>query len=291
MGDRVFGAIILVLVTILLLIVLYPLYFTVIASVSNPDMVNLGKVWLYPVEITFDGYKKVFENEEILIGYRNTIFYTLGGTMVNLFLTLPAAYALTRKELQFKKIITFFFVFTMYFSGGMIPTYLIVRDIGLLNTWTCLMVTAGISTFNLILARTFFSSIPTEIQESAFCDGCSDLRTFISIVLPLSKALLGVLVLYYGIDHWNGYFRALLYLTDRNKVPLQLVLREILISQQMAASMMEDGGDEDAMVTALRNASLIKYAVIIVSSLPMIILYPFLQKYFDKGVMLGSVKG
>ena len=292
LADKAFDIINMVFVSLILVLILYPLVYVLSASISDPDLVNTGKVWLLPRGITFEGYARVFENNEIMIGYRNTIFYTIGGTLINLVLTLPAAYALSKKYLPGHNLIMFFFVVTMYFSGGMIPTYLVVKNLGLMNTWWVLLVTAGVSTFNLIIARTFFANgVPHEIEEAAMCDGCSEIRTFLTIVLPLSKALLGVLALHYGIEHWNGFFRGLLYLTDRGKIPLQLILREILIQQQMTASMMENGGDEDAMITALRAAALLRYAVIVVASVPIIAVYPFLQKYFNKGVMLGSVKG
>lgn len=291
-NDKIYNFINFILVTITLILILYPLIFVVSASISDPDLVNTGKVWLLPKNITFEGYSRMFKNDEIMIGYRNTIFYTVCSTLINLAITLPAAYALSKKYLYGHNFIMLFFIFTMYFSGGMIPTYLVVKKLGLLNTWFVLLITAGVSTFNLIIARTFFTGgIPQEIEEAAKCDGCSEFRTFFVIVLPLSKALLGVLALYYAIDHWNGYFRGLLYLTDRYKYPLQLILREILIEQQITVSMMERGGDGDAMITALRIAALQKYAVIVIASAPIIAVYPFFQKYFNKGVMLGSVKG
>ncbi len=291
-GDRVFNAVNLTVVTLFFLIVLYPLYFVVICSFSNPNAVAAGEVWLVPKQITLDAYKTVFKNDDILLGYRNTIFYAVVGTLVNLALTLTAAYGLSKKNFIGRNVIMFFIVFTMYFSGGLIPTYLTVRNLGLLNTWWAMILPAGISTYNLIIARTFFQNgVPAEIEEAARIDGCSTFQIFGKIVLPLSKALIGVLTLYYAVAHWNSYFNALIYLTSaREKIPLALVLREILILNTMKSA----GGasvDEELAVYYANLANLLKYALIIVSSAPLLIVYPFLQKYFDKGVMLGSIKG
>jgi putative aldouronate transport system permease protein len=293
-GDRVFNLLNLLVLTIVLVIVLFPLIHIVAASVSDPDYVSTGKVLLFPRGFNIEGYKKVFQYKDIMIGYRNTIFYTIVGTLVNLAVTLPAAYALSKKRLMGRNGLMFFMAFTMYFSGGMIPTYILIRDLNLLNTYAVLVVSGAVNTTNLIICRTFFtSSIPSELEEAAMIDGCSTTRTFLTIVLPLSKALLGVMVLYYGIGHWNSYFNALIYLTDRSKVPLQLVLREILIEQEMASQMLESGAavSDDLRKMQMKLASLIKYSAIVVSSLPVLIVYPFLQKYFEKGVMLGSLKG
>ena len=290
--DRIFNGINLIIVTVCLLLVLYPLYFVVICSFSNPNSVAAGEVWLYPKDITLDAYKTVFENKDILIGYRNTIFYTIVGTLFNLALTLPAAYGLSKKNFMGRNVIMFFIVLTMYFSGGMIPTYLTVRGLGLLNTWWALIIPAGCSTYNLIVARTFFANgVPSEIEEAAIIDGCSTFRVFFQIVLPLSTALIGVLTLYYGVAHWNEYFRALIYLSSaREKVPLAQVLREILILNTMKATAGSSVDEEMALYYA-NLANLLKYALIIVSAAPLLVVYPFLQKYFDKGVMIGSLKG
>jgi putative aldouronate transport system permease protein len=282
------------LITLIMTVVLYPLIFIVSSSLSDPDLVSTGKVWLLPKGLNIEGYKRVFRDPEIMIGYRNTIFYTVTGTFLNLFLTLLAAYALSRKDLVGRNVLMFFMAFTMYFSGGMIPTYLLIRSLGLFNSWWVLIVSGAVATYNLIIARTFFSNgVPHDLEEAAMIDGCSMTRTFITIVLPLSKALIGVLTLYYGVAHWNSWFSAMIYLTDRSKVPLQLILREILIEQQMRADMVSSGdamGDE-MLTLQVKLASLIRYCIIVVSSAPVIMVYPFLQKYFDKGVMLGSIKG
>ena len=291
-GDRVFNIINLIIVTLCLLVVLYPLYFVVIASFSDPNAVAAGEVWLYPKKMTLDAYRTVFKNSDILVGYRNTIFYTVVGTLFNLALTLPAAYGLSKKNFMGRNVIMFFIVFTMYFSGGMIPGYLVVKQLGLLNTWWALIIPAGCSTYNLIIARTFFANgVPAEIEEAATIDGCSTFRIFLQIVLPLSKALIGVLTLYYAVGHWNEYFSALIYLPSaREKYPLAQILREILILNTMKSAAGTSMDEELALYYA-NLANLLKYALIIVSAAPLLIVYPFLQKYFDKGVMIGSVKG
>ncbi len=227
-----------------------------------------------------------------MIGYRNTIFYTVAGTLVNLALTLPAAYALSKKDLVGRNVIMFFMAITMYFSGGMIPTYLLVKSLNLLNTWVVLLIIGAVSTYNLIIARTFFiTGVPHELEEASIIDGCSQARTFLLIVLPVSKALIGVMALYYGVGHWNSFFSALIYITDRNKVPLQLVLRQILIGEQMREEMLEEAMSDEMQLLRLQLATLIKFGVIVVSSAPVMVAYPFLQKYFNKGIMLGSLKG
>jgi putative aldouronate transport system permease protein len=294
-NDKIFDIINITLVTLIMVIILYPMIFIVSSSFSNPDLVSTGKVWLYPRGFNIEGYIRVFQDDEIMIGYRNTMFYTIAGTLLNLACTLPAAYALSRRDLVGKNIIMFFMLFTMYFSGGMIPTYLIVKSLGLLNSWWVLIVTSAVNTYNLIIARTFFANgVPHELEEAAIIDGCSKSGTFFKIIIPLSKALIGVLVLYYSVSHWNSWFSGLIYLTDRSKVPLQLVLREILIEQQIKSQMVASGQElmnDEIQALQVKLASLIRYCVIVVSSVPVMIVYPFLQKYFDKGVMLGSLKG
>ena len=294
LGDRVFNTVNLTLITLMMLIVLYPLIYIVSASISDPDLVNTGKVWLWPRGITFEGYYRVFQDSSIMVGYRNTIFYTVAGTLINLFFTLTAAYSLSKSDLPGRRFLMLFCTFTMYFGGGMIPSYLLMKNLHLLNTYWILLIGGAVSTTNLIISRTFFQNgVPKEIEEAAFIDGCSPIRAFATIVIPLSKALIGVMALYYGVGHWNSYFSAMIYITDRSKYPLQLILREILIENQMKADMMAAGAyvDELLLDAQVKAASLIRYAVIIVSSLPVLIIYPFLQKYFDKGVMIGSIKG
>lgn len=290
LSDRIFNAVNLIVLTILMLGVLYPLVYVFSASISDPDLVITGKMWLIPRGFTLEGYKRVLQDPDILLGYRNTVLYTVVGTAVNLVLTLSAAYALSKRFLRGGKTIMFFVTFTMYFSGGMIPSYLLMQDLKLMDTFAALVLSGAVSTYNLIIARTFFSNgVPQELEDAARIDGCSVTKTFMLVVLPLSKALIGVLALYYGVSHWNSYFSALIYISDRAKFPLQLILREILIENQQKATMLID--NEEIALLQMKVANLIKYAVIFVSSAPVLIIYPFLQKYFDKGVMLGSLKG
>lgn len=289
-GDRIFGAVVFVIVTLLMLIVLYPLVYVLSCSVSSPTAVGAGEVVLLPKGFTLMGYKRVFQEPDILLGYRNTILYTVIGTAINLFVTVPAGYMLSKKDVPGRNLFMFLFMFTMYFSGGMIPSFLLVRSLHLYDTRAVLVILGAFSTYNCIICRTFFAALPHELEEAAAIDGCSTVRTFIQIVLPLSQALLGVMVLYFAVGHWNSYFNAMIYVNNENYKPLQLILRRILILEQASANMMEGGGDEYA-AEQFKLKELIKYAVIVVSSLPVLVLYPFLQKYFAQGVMIGSIKG
>lgn len=283
-----FDAIVYIISTILLLIVLYPLILVLSNSFSDPSLVASGQVIFLPKGMNLEGYKAVFGAKDIMTGYVNTIFYTVVGTIINLLVTLPAGYALTKKAIPGRNLVMTMFMITMYFSGGLIPTFLVVNKLGLYNTRTILLVMGAFSVYNCIICRSFFAALPQELEESAEIDGCNPIRSFVQIVLPLSKALIGVMVLYFGVGHWNSYFSAMIYLVDEDKKPLQLVLRRILLRAQDLATM-EEGGEYAAMM-ADREA-LIRYAVIVVSAAPLLIIYPFLQKYFDKGVLIGSVKG
>lgn len=287
-GDRIFRALCYFIMTLLLLLVLCPLIFVCSASVSDPSMVASGKVLLLPKGFTLDGYRRVFQDKSILTGYANTIFYTTVGTLINLAVTVPAGYALARSTLPGKKFFMTYFMIPMYFGGGLIPTFLVVNALHLYNTRAVMVLLYAFSMYNCIICRTFFSSLPKEVEEAAIIDGCTSFQVFWQIVLPLSKALMGVMVLYFAVVHWNTYFAALIYLRDADKHPLQLVLRKILILETASDDMI---GMEEAALAKLQLKELVKYAVIIVSSLPVLILYPFLQKYFDQGVMIGSVKG
>ncbi|WP_028547286.1 carbohydrate ABC transporter permease [Paenibacillus sp. UNC451MF] len=269
--------------------VLYPLIFVLIASVSSPEMVIRGEVWLWPKGLTVVGYERIFQNKEILSGYMNTIAYTLVGTAINLVMTVAAAYPLSRKDFFGRNVFTALILFTMFFSGGMIPSYLLVKKLGMLNTFWALVIPSAVSVWNIVIMRTFFqNSIPNEIQESASIDGCSNMQTLLRIVLPLSAPILAVMVLFYSVGHWNAYFNALIYLTDRAKYPLQLILREILVQGQMQE--MVDVSDS-TLAKSVMDAEAIKYAAVIVANLPVLLLYPFLQKYFVKGIMVGAIKG
>jgi putative aldouronate transport system permease protein len=276
----------------ILIIVLYPLVYVISASISDPVYVNQGTMWLYPRGITFEGYQRVFQNPEIWSGYRNTILYTVAGTAINLLFTIPGAYALSRKDLKGRGIMMGLIVFTMFFGGGLIPSFLLVSWLGMLNTVWALLIPNAVAVYNLIICRTFFqTNIPKELQESAEIDGCSNTVLFLKIVLPLSAPIIAVMALYYGVTHWNSYFSAIIYLKDRSLYPLQLMLREILVQNQMNDTMLMTGDDMEAMAKQARIADIIKYAVMIVSSLPIIVIYPFMQRFFMKGVLIGSVKG
>ena len=288
-GDRVFDAVNMALLVLVLVIVLYPLLFVLSASVSDPEAVVRGEVWLWPKDVTLSGYRKVLQNQDILTGYWNTVVYTATGTAINLAMTVAAAYPLSRKHFYGRNVITALFVFTMFFSGGLIPTYLVVRSLGMINTLWAMVIPNAVAIWNIIIMRTFFQqSIPEEIQEAARMDGCSNIQSLIRIVLPLSLPILAVMTLFYSVGHWNAFFNALIYLTDRSKYPLQLILREILIQSNMQ-NMVEIS--EESLVKALMEAETIKYAVVIVANLPVLLLYPFLQRYFVKGIVIGAIKG
>lgn len=287
--DRIFDFVNYILLGLMLLAVLYPLYFIVIASVSDPNAINSGQVWFWPKNLTFEGYERILGDSAIWRGYRNSILYTALGTTINVFLTLTAAYALSRKDLVGRNLIMFFFAFTMFFSGGLIPTYLVVRDLKMINTIWALVIPNAVAVWNIIIARTFFeSTIPQELLEAAQIDGCSNTKFFWKIVLPLAKPLIAIMILFYGIGHWNSFFDALIYLRDEALYPLQIILRNILIQNEMSAQMVMD---VESYAAQQRVAELVKYGVIMVASVPPLILYPFLQKYFVKGVFVGSIKG
>ena len=289
-GDRIFGAVVFVIVTLLMLIVLYPLVYVLSCSVRSPTAVGAGEVVLLPKGFTLMGYRRVFQEPDILLGYKNTLFYTIIGTAINLFVTVPAGYMLSKKEVPGRNLFMFLFMFTMYFSGGMIPSFLLVKSLHLYDTRAVLVILGAFRTYNCIICRTFFAALPHELEEAAAIDGCSTVRTFIQIVLPLSQALLGVMVLYFAVGHWNSYFTALIYINNEDYKPLQLVLRNILVEEQTSAAMMTEVGDDYANERR-QLAQLLRYSVIVVSAAPMLMIYPFLQKYFDQGVMIGSVKG
>lgn len=296
-NNTIFNVVIYTILLILGILMLYPLVFVLSASFSDPKAVAGGEMLLFPVKPSLDGYRYLMQYEEIWVGYANTIFYAVVGTVLNLLATLPCAYAMSRKDLKGRKYLMIFFMITMYFSGGMIPGYLNIKSLGLLDTRSVILVNGLVSTFNLIVARTYFmTAIPWEIQEAAVIDGCNDFQIFGKIVFPLSKAITVVMVLYYGIGRWNSYFTEMIYLKDRVKFPLQLFLREILTKSTFAKTAMADGRvfsaeEMMALIKQADTANMLKYGVIILSTLPMLIIYPFLQKYFEQGVMIGSVKG
>jgi len=278
-----------VVLILVMIVVLYPLYFILIASVSDANKVNLGKVIFWVKDFNLDGYLTILKNDAIWSGYRNTIFYTVVGTLINLLITLPAAFALSRKDLTGRNTITLLITFTMFFSGGLIPLYFVVRELSILDTVWALLLPNAVSVWNLIIARTFFqSTLPDELSEAAAIDGCSNFRFFISIALPLSKAIIAVLTLFYAVYHWNAYFHALIFIRNDDLFPLQLVLRDILITAQFMQEMIEDSARAG---NALQLAESMKYGVVVVATLPILVLYPFLQRYFMQGVMIGAIKG
>lgn len=272
--------------------VLYPIYFIVIASISDSTLVNQGQVVLYPKGISLYGYKEIFKKSEIWIGYKNTIIYSLFGTALNLLVTLPAAYALSRPKFRAKKMIMRLFVITMYFNGGMIPTYMLIKQVKLLDSPLVMIILGAVNVYNLIITRTFFeTAIPDELYEAAALDGCSHFRYFRVVVVPLSKAVIAVITLYYFVGHWNDFFSALLYINTDKYQPLQIILRNILLLNQAMAGTTGATSGAGAGAYAQRYADQIKFGVIIVSTLPVLCIYPFIQKYFEKGVMIGAVKG
>lgn len=288
-ADMIFYIIIGILITLFFLIVLYPILFVIAASFSSGDAVTAGKVYLWPVDFSLDGYATVFHNKDVWTGFRNSILYMVVGVAINVSLTMCAAYALTRTEVPGIRLVMFLFTFTMFFGGGMIPNYLLVRSLHIMNTMWAMVLPGAISTYNLIIARTFIqSNIPKELREAAQMDGCGDLMFFIRMVLPLSGAVIAVLVLFYGVAHWNAYFNAMLYLNDADKYTLPIILKQILISSQIDPSSVTD---PELQMQIARIANVIKYALIVVTMMPIIALYPFIQKYFVKGVMIGSIKG
>ena len=288
LSDRIVTAVIYLLTFLLLVAVLYPLIFLVSSSFSAPEAVSANKVLLYPVGFSLEAYKLVFQNQDILIGFRNSIVYTAAGTLVNMILTTLLAFPLAQRGLPFRNGIMFFVAFTMFFSGGLIPTYLVVQDLHMIDTVWAMIIPTGISTFNMIIMRTYFqSSIPAEMQEAAYLDGCSNFKFLIMVALPLSAPIIAVLLLYYGVANWNAYFHALIYLRSHSLINLQLVLRNILLANQISTGGNDASGfGERAMVGVT-----VKYAAIIVSTIPVLVVYPFIQKYFVKGVMIGALKG
>lgn len=291
--DRIFDAVIFIILTLILLIVAYPLYWVIISSFSDPKAVSAGQVIWKPIGFTLKGYAEVFNDDSVVRGFFNAIVITVSGVLVNLAVTMPTAYALSRSKFSGKKIITAFYMVTMFFSGGLIPTYLVIRNLHMLDTYWALILPGCLGVYNMIVARTFFqSNISEELYEAAEIDGCTQGQFFFKIALPLSGAITAILVLYYGVGHWNSYFSALIYISDPEKYPLQLVLRNILITNEAALS---QAATSAAARAALREKQelidVMKYSLIIISSVPVLVLYPFIQKHFVKGVMIGSVKG
>ncbi|MDR9744375.1 carbohydrate ABC transporter permease [Paenibacillus sp. FSL F4-0087] len=288
-GDRIFNVINHFLLITITLIVIYPLVFVLSASFSDPQAVLRGEMFLWPKGINLHSYEKIFQNKDILRGYTNTLIYTSVGTLINLVMTILAAYPLSRKDFIGRNAIMALFVFTMFFSGGLIPTYMLIKNLGMLNTFWVMIIPNAVSIWNIIIMRTFFQqSIPNELHEAATIDGCSNIQTLTRIILPLSMPIIAVTILFYAVGHWNAFFNAMLYLSDKDKFPLQLILREILIQGQ--TNDMVKMSTESA-IKQQREVEGIKYAVLVVANIPVLLLYPFLQRYFVKGVMIGAIKG
>lgn len=289
-SDKAFGAAVNIMLLLLVIIIAYPLYYVLIASISDPYDVYAGKTFLLPSAVTLEGYQNVFREKAIMTGYVNSIYYTIVGTIVSVALVITSAYSLSKKTLPGRKLIMIFYVITMYFGGGLIPTYLVVSKTGLINSVWALILPGSVSVYNVIVARTFYeSSIPEELYEAAKIDGSTNLGTFYRIALPLSKPIISVMVIFTMVAYWNDWFTSLIYMTQKAKYPLQLALRQILIQSQATATMI--GNMDGGYAEANRTTELIKFASIVVGSAPMLIIYPYVQKYFEKGFMAGAVKG
>lgn len=292
-GDLLFDTILLIVLTLIFILVAYPLYFIIISSISDPIAVANGKVTIFPIGFTLEGYSLVFKEKSVMRGFMNSIFYSVVGVSINLITTIPTGYALSRKDFLLQRPIIAFYLITMFINGGMMPTYLVVKDTGLIDTIWALVIPGAVSVFNLIVCRTFFmTNIPIELLEASKLDGCGNTRFFFHIVLPLSAAITAIMVLYYGVGHWNSYFSALLYINDRYKWPLQMELRSILLQNSLQLKIQLATPEAiEAQQRAQALIEVMKYSLIIISSIPVMVLYPVIQKYFVKGVTLGSVKG
>lgn len=287
-GDRAFDAGVYIICGLIALLCLYPIYLVVINSFSDPSAVAQGKVYLIPKGVSLDAYIQAFKSGDIMRGYANSIFYLVVGVIINMVLTIPAAYVLSKQTMKGRNVLMMIIVFTMYFSGGLVPHYLMIRGLNLINTRAVVLLEGAIVTTNLIIARTFFaSSIPRELEEAAEIDGCSGPQVFFKIVLPLSKAMLGVILLYYAVGRWNNYTSSLYYQPTAEELhSLQMVIKKMVLQMQSAADV-----DSELAEYYANLFNQIKYSVIVITSVPLLVLYPFLQKYFEKGVMIGSVKG
>lgn len=287
LGDRIFVIIAYILVGIVALACLYPFVYVVSASMSDFEHLGRGEVWLLPKGINFEAYKIVLQTDEIWTAYGNTLWYVVVGTLVSLFLSTITAYPLSRQTFGGRRFLTLLFSFTMFFGGGLIPTYLVVKNLGLIDKRWALVIPSAISTWNIIIMRTFFQNIPESLTEAATIDGCNDIHILVRIILPLSMPIISVMVLFYAVGQWNSYFNAIIYLNNYELYPLQVILRKILI-QHDASDMKNFTSDQDKMREVALN---IRYATIVVSTLPILCIYPFLQKYFVQGIMIGAIKG
>lgn len=291
--DFAFDTINTMLVFVSIFLCAYPIYYTIIASFSDPIAVVGGKVFLWPKGFTLDSYRSVINYSQVWVGYRNTLVYTILGSIYNMILLLPASYALSRKSLRGRGLFMGYFLFTMYFSGGTVPFYLLIKSLNLINKPAVMILPGAFSVYNMIITRTNFQSFPEELREAAKIDGAGELRIFSQIVLPLSSAIVSVMVLYSAVAHWNSYFNGLLFLSEPQYYPLQLVMRQVLLMNQ-SVSLDTGGMSTEALADLLRRqrlAETMKYSLIIIANLPILMAYPFVQKYFVKGVMVGSIKG
>lgn len=289
--DVIFEGIICLVMGILLIIYVYPLVFLLSASFSDPGAVSRGEMWLLPKGFTLAGYRQILKYREIWRGYANSAVIVAVGVPISMALTFTVGYGLSRKELKIRGVLTGLFVFTMFFNGGLIPTYLVVKQLKWINTLWAVIIPNAITMYYVIIVRTYFStSLPEELHEAATIDGCSDMRFFVRVALPLATPILAVMAMFYTVDRWNMYFRPLIYLTDRSRYPLQLILRELVASSNMTPEMLEGFAPSEYSMM-MQITAIMKYGVIIIASLPVLILYPFVQKYFIKGIMVGAVKG
>lgn len=290
LDNKIFDIVVTVLLVLIGAVSLYPLLFVVVASVSDPTRVNSGDVWLYPIGFQLGGYIEVFKNEWIMVGYRNSVIYTVLGSLLNVLVTLMAGYVMARKDLFGRKFLNWYIAIPMWIGGGLIPTYLVVNSLHLVNSPVVLLILGLVSSYNIIITRTFIqTTVPYELQEAAKIDGCSDFGIFWKIVAPLSKPIIAVIGLYCIVGHWNDYFSAMIYLNNRNYYPLQVFLREILIlNQDVDTTTILNA---ETLAYKLQMAQVMRYSLIIIASVPLLIIYPFVQKFFVKGVMIGSVKG
>lgn len=292
--DRIFLACNFALATVFFLIAAYPVYYVICASFSDALAVVRGEVWWRPVRFNIEGYKAVFADQRVIRGYMNSFFYMTVGSAVNVVVTVLAAYPLSRKDFRHRNLIMALYVFTMLFNGGLIPTYLVVKNLGMIDTRAAMILPGALVVWNMIITRTYFqNSIPSELLEAAQMDGCTDFYFLYKVVLPLSGPILAVITLFYAVGHWNAFFNALIYLKSADKFPLQIILRDILVENQMSGTMTASmqAADAQAMVLRQQLAELLKYSLIIVASLPLLMIYPFVQRYFVRGILIGSIKG
>lgn len=283
-----FDVVLILVSIIIMLIIAYPLFFVIIASFSDPKAVLGGKITFWPIGFNLESYKMILQEPKIWSGYRNTIFYTVTGTLINFILTTLTAYPLSRKDMPLRWLLTFFITFTMLFSGGMIPVYMVVRGLNMTDTVWAMIIPGAISTYNMLVMKNYFqSSIPEELHEAAAIDGCGHFQSLVRVVLPLSTPIIAVIILFYAVGHWNSFFNAIIYLRDQRLYPLQIILRDIMLQNSLEAV----GGDMIGMYEKVMRGETMKYAVILVASAPVLVFYPFVQKYFVKGIMVGAVKG